>query len=126
AFADPLDLTTLGRDFRRRHHEIYGYATDEHWEMQSLRLRTWVGRRMEFGPLDAPHGIPQPTSIAPCWFDPSAPRAPPRSDRDRLPAGVTINGPAIVEDAWSTIIVPPDYALRADAQGHLWINEVLP
>ena len=39
-FADPLDLATLGRDFRRRHNDIYGYATDEHWEMQSLRVRT--------------------------------------------------------------------------------------
>jgi N-methylhydantoinase A len=125
-FADPLDLATLGRDFRRRHREIYGYATEEHWEMQSLRLRTLVGRRTTFGALDTPEGEPQPTSVAPCWFDPSAPVATPRFDRDRLPTGATIAGPAIVEDAWSTIVVPPGYLLRADALGHLWIKEATP
>ena len=50
-FAEPLDLATLGRDFRQRHREIYGYATEEHWEMQSLRLRALVARRTTLGPL---------------------------------------------------------------------------
>jgi N-methylhydantoinase A len=124
-FADPLDLATLGRDFRRRHNDIYGYATDEHWEMQSLRLRAGVGRRTTFGPFAAEGGAPQPTSVGPCWFDPSAPLQTPRFDRDHLPTGVRIDGPAIVEDAWSTIVVPPGYVLHADAMGHLWINEAV-
>jgi N-methylhydantoinase A len=122
-FADPLDLAILGRDFRRRHNDIYGYATDEHWEMQSLRLRALVPRRTKFGPLADSGSVLQPTSIGPCWFEPAAPHQTPRFDRDRLPAGMTIAGPAVVEDAWSTIIVPPGYALRADAMGHLRINE---
>ena len=50
-FAQPLDLEQLGRDFRKRHHEIYGYSTEEHWEMQSLRMRALVARRTTFGPL---------------------------------------------------------------------------
>jgi N-methylhydantoinase A len=124
-FADPLDLATLGRDFRRRHNDIYGYATEEHWEMQSLRIRAGVGRHTTFGPFAAEGGAPQPTSVGPCWFDPSAPLQTPRFDRDHLPAGVRIDGPAIVEDAWSTIVVPPGYVLRADAMGHLWINEAV-
>jgi N-methylhydantoinase A len=122
-FADPLDLAILGRDFRRRHNDIYGYATDEHWEMQSLRLRALVPRRTKFGPLADSGSVLQPTGIGPCWFEPAAPHQTPRFDRDRLPAGMTIAGPAVVEDAWSTIIVPPGYALRADAMGHLRINE---
>jgi N-methylhydantoinase A len=124
-FAEPLDLKVLGRDFRKRHHEIYGYATDEHWEMQSLRVRTLVPRQTAFGPLAALDGAPEPTSVGPCWFEPAAPHQTPRFDRDRLPPGVQIAGPAIVEDAWSTIVVPPGYVLRADAMGHLWINEVV-
>jgi N-methylhydantoinase A len=124
-FAEPLDLQALGRDFRKRHHEIYGYATDEHWEMQSLRIRALVPRQTAFGPLAALDGAPEPTSVGPCWFEPAAPHQTPRFDRDRLPPGLQIDGPAIVEDAWSTIIVPPGYVLRADAMGHLWINEVV-
>ena len=122
-FADPLDLATLGRDFRRRHNDIYGYATDEHWEMQSLRVRTLVPRQTTFGALAELHGMPEPNSVGPCWFEPQAPHQTPRFDRDRLPAGARIAGPAVVEDAWSTIIVPPGYILHADKMGHLWIKE---
>jgi len=122
-FAEPLDFLKLGHDFRKRHHTIYGYATDEHWEMQSLRVRTLVPRRATFGPIAKLHGKPEPTAIGPSWFEPAAPRQTPRYDRDLLPAGARIAGPAVVEDAWSTIIVPPGYVLSADAMGHLWIRE---
>ena len=122
-FTAPLDLPALGRDFRRRHHEIYGYATDEHWEMQSLRLRALVARRTRLGSLAAAETMPEPTSVGDCWFEPAAPHRTPRFDRDRLPTGARIDGPAIVEDAWSTIVVPPAYILTTDTMGHLWIRE---
>jgi N-methylhydantoinase A len=122
-FAEPLDLLTLGHDFRERHRTIYGYATDEHWEMQSLRVRALVARSTTFVPMAEQQRKPEPTSVGPCWFDPAAPHQTPRYDRDFLPPGVRIAGPAVVEDAWSTIIVPPAYTLRADAMGHLWIKE---
>jgi N-methylhydantoinase A len=122
-FAQPLDLERLGHDFRDRHRAIYGYATDEHWEMQSLRMRALVARQTTFGRVAERHGMPEPTSTGPCWFEPSAPHQTPRFDRDRLPSGARIAGPAVVEDAWSTIIVPPGYMLGADAMGHLWIRE---
>ena len=122
-FAEPLDLPRLGQDFRERHRTIYGYATDEHWEMQSLRMRALVPRRTAFGPMPEQRGMPEPTSVGPCWFEPSATHQTPRYDRDRLPSGARIAGPAVVEDAWSTIIVPPGYVLSADTMGHLWIKE---
>ncbi len=122
-FAAPLDLERLGRDFRQRHREIYGYATEEHWEMQSLRMRALVARKPEFAELAGPGAMPSPTSVGPCWFEPAAPHQTPRYDRDLLPVGVRLAGPAVVEDAWSTVIVPPGYVLGADAMGHLWIKE---
>jgi N-methylhydantoinase A len=122
-FVAPLDLERLGNDFRQRHREIYGYATDEHWEMQSLRLRTLVARQTTLGPLAGASAMPEPTSIGPCWFEPAAPHDTPRYDRDRLPSGVVIAGPAVVEDAWSTIVVPPGHVVSTDAMGHLWIRE---
>jgi N-methylhydantoinase A len=124
-FTFPLDIGALGSDFRKRHQEIYGYATDEHWEMQSLRLRAATPRRTAFDSVDPRAGKPEPTSVSSCWFDPAAPVATPRFDRDLLPTGVTVAGPAIVEDAWSTIVVPPGYTVHADAMGHLWIKETV-
>ena len=67
--------------------------------------------------------MPEPTSIGPCWFEPAAPHDTPRYDRDLLPRGVVIAGPAVVEDAWSTIVVPPGHVVSTDAMGHLWIRE---
>ena len=86
-------------------------------------MRALVPRRTTFGPMTGQQAKQEPTSVGRCWFEPSAPHQTPRFDRDRLPAGARIAGPAVVEDAWSTIIVPPGYALSADAMGHLWIKE---
>src|SRR5690606_10082392 len=90
--AAPLDLARLGRDFRARHGDIYGYATDEHWELQSLRMRALVPRRIGIAPLAAQGGMPAPTRVAPCWFDPAAPHPTPRYDRERLPPDARIAG----------------------------------
>ncbi len=122
-FAPPLDLDRLGRDFRGRHHEIYGYATEEHWEMQSLRMRALVDRRPAFYPVTDSGPLPEPASVGDCWFEPAAPHRTPRFDRDLLPCGIGLQGPAIVEDAWSTIVVPPGYVVSTDTMGHLWIRE---
>ena len=82
-----------------------------------------INREMHDKPLGIPGESAVPTSVTPCWFEPAAPHQTPRYDRDRLPTGVRIAGPAIVEDAWSTIVVPPGYTLGSDAMGHLWIRE---
>jgi N-methylhydantoinase A len=36
--------------------------------------------------------------------------------------GQRFDGPAVVEDAWSTVVVPPGAALTVDARGHLHIE----
>ena len=82
-----------------------------------------VARQTTLGPLAGASAMPEPTSIGPCWFEPAAPHDTPRYDRDRLPSGVVIAGPAVVEDAWSTIVVPPGHVVSTDAMGHLWITE---
>ncbi len=77
--------------------------------------------------------MPEPTSVGPCWFEPQAPHRTPRFDRDRLPPGAQIAGPAVVEDAWSTIVVPPGYTLACrhdgpslDQRGQLMKNSIDP
>jgi N-methylhydantoinase A len=59
---------------------------------------------------------------APCTFDSCGAVATPRYDRAGLAVGSTLGGPAIVEDASSTVIVPPGATLTADAHGHLHIE----
>ena len=58
----------------------------------------------------------------PCWFDDEGPRETPRYARDMLSTGARLEGPAIVEDAWSTTVLPPGATLEVDIHGHLRID----
>lgn len=130
-FALPLDIGALGAAFRTRHHAVYGYATDEPWEMQSLRLSARIARTAHLKPIETqqttqPITQPKPNSLSRCWFDRTGPRDTPRFDRDTLAAGARIAGPAIIEDSWSTVVVPPGTAATVDHFGHLFLREASP
>ncbi|MGZ8369161.1 MAG: hypothetical protein ACXWVK_10785, partial [Rhodoplanes sp.] len=45
-----------------------------------------------------------------------------RFDRAAMPPGGVVCGPAGIEDAFSTVVVPPGATAAADARGHLVIT----
>ncbi len=118
AFSVPFDPAALERDFHARHRLLYGYATDEPPVVESLRVQARL-----------PSGVPAPgparaAARAPrmrrCSF-PGAPEVPTAIlHRDALDGRVA--GPAIIEDAWSTVIVPPGWQAQPDAAGHLFLT----
>ncbi|UCH74384.1 MAG: hydantoinase/oxoprolinase family protein [Rhodospirillales bacterium] len=116
------DSARLGDAFRALHAKLYGFATDEPWELVALRVTVSLprpdGRPIAPGTAHARDGGRQ----GECWFGPGEPVATPRFERASLPPGRRIAGPAIVEDAWSTIVLPPGAALDADDRGHLHID----
>jgi N-methylhydantoinase A len=119
----PLEPERLGRDFRRIHEQLYGFATDEPWELQGLRLRLSApaGKALE-GPGGGGEAAPAPIAEDPCWFEAGAPVTTPRYDRGALAPGWRGEGPAIVEDDWSTVLVPPRTAAWVDEGGHLHLE----
>lgn len=121
----PLDdPIRLNREFLDRHRALYGFATEEPWELVSIRLRVSAPRTNGVrGPTTpGPVGQPIPGPAPPCTFDVRGPTATPRLARSGLTAGRTLAGPLVVEDAWSTVVVPPDATLAADEAGHLHID----
>jgi len=64
---------------------------------------------------------PSPTKTLPCTFESGEPVPTPRYDRAGLGPGSALDGPVIVDDAWSTVVVPPGASLTADDAGHLHI-----
>ena len=117
-FAIPLDHITLERDFHTRHRQLYGYATDEPAVVESLRVQA---RR--------PSGItPGHASITPptlsrsrrCSFPGAIDVPTPILSRASLDGIVA--GPAIIEDAISTVLLPPGWQARADAAGHIFLT----
>ncbi|NIM28746.1 MAG: hydantoinase/oxoprolinase family protein [Gammaproteobacteria bacterium] len=118
------DPTQLGRQFRARHEQLYGFATDEPWELVSLRISLTAPRRARpdmARARDDGNAALAGRSTA-CWFDASGPRQTPLHARAALADGDRLEGPAIIEDAWSTVVLPPGAVLRVDACGHLHID----
>ena len=121
----PLDdPDRLNRDFLDRHRALYGFATEEPWELVSIRLRVSAPRTNgEHRPMPSDStGQPIPGTALPCTFDARGATATPRVARSGLTAGRTLAGPLVVEDAWSTVVVPPGATLTADEAGHLRID----
>ena len=117
------DRARLNREFLDRHRALYGFATEEPWELVSIRVRVSAPRTNGTRRI-ATHGStgePVPSSTLPGTFGTAGPAPTPRFDRTSLPAGRPFAGPAVVEDAWSTVVVPPGATLVADGAGHLRI-----
>lgn len=58
------------------------------------------------------------------WFDEAGPREADVHDRDLLPPGAELAGPAIIEEATTTTLLLPGQQLRCDEFGLLRITEV--
>ena len=120
-FTLPLDPDFLREQFLKKHRELFGYATTEPCVIESVRVQarqpstTQVGRpgidtrRTEFVPRK-------------CSFDNAHDVMTDVIDRGTMSAVIT--GPAIIEDAWSTVVVPPGWQAAPDAGGNLYMTRV--
>ena len=116
------DPAALGRTFKDRHRVLYGFATEEPWELVAIRMRVSAPRNGE-APSSAAklNEPPSPTKMFRCTFEAGDAVMTPRYDRGGLGPGSALEGPIIVDDAWSTVVVPPGASLTADDAGHLHI-----
>ena len=118
-FDDPAGV---GRDFRERHRVLYGFATEEPWELVSIRVRVSAPRNGEVRlPAVKANEAPSPSKMFRCTFESGDAAMTPRYDRAGLCPDHPLEGPVVVEDAWSTVVVPPGATLTADGAGHLHI-----
>ena len=119
SFTLPLDVARLKKDFLARHHELFGYATGEPCVIESVRVQarrpstTVVSR-----PATAVRAVSSGTRI--CSFDGLHDIATAIIDRAALTD--IVHGPAIIEDAWSTVVVPPGWQARPDDGGNLFLT----
>lgn len=129
---EAADIDLLGARFRETHHRIYGYATDEPFLVESLRVAASA-------PSDATPGMtrkagasapgaaipcapPLPSGSLLCCFDSDGFVATRCYDRAQLPVDAIVSGPAIIQDEWSTTILPAGSRAHRDAMGHLHIE----
>jgi len=129
----PLDTPLTGaaveaavQAFHERHRERYGHADpEEPVEIVVLRVRG----RVETPPVDLPREpeTDRPLDAAvlgerPVWFDATEPTLTTAYDRTELHHGHTLDGPAILHQYDTTIVVPPGWHARVDAWQNVWIE----
>ena len=117
------DAARMGERFFDRHRSLYGFATDEPWEMVSIRTRASVPRSRDCSaPTPVRRAAPARVRSLPCTFTAGEKDLTPRHDRAALVAERPLEGPVIVEDGWSTTVVPPGATVTPDRDGHLHID----
>jgi N-methylhydantoinase A len=119
-FAGLMTRAQLGAAFRAAHVRLYGYATDEPWEIEALRV-TASG---DAPPSPAARDVtraPAATRSQLCHFARGGEVETPRLDRGTLAVGRDVAGPAIIEDTVSTIVVAPGWRARRDGRGNVEI-----
>ena len=115
---DDADWTPLRAAFDARHEETFGYA-DPANDVEIVNVRLVSIGEVDKPALDlAPRGAGDPVvERRPVWFGEW--RDTPVLDRERLPAGRRIEGPAIVEEAGGTTVAPPGWTVEVDPSGAL-------
>jgi N-methylhydantoinase A len=120
------DPGRLREAFEARHRQLYGYATGETVECVNLR----VVARLEAPLPPAARGAgssrgrrrAQPVGRQRAVFAGPGEVQLARYDRGALAPGAAVDGPAIVDDEWSTIVVYPGQRATADGSGNLLID----
>jgi N-methylhydantoinase A len=120
--ASGSDAAALRSVFESRHRQLYGYATGERVDCVNLRVTALAEE--EWAPSAAPstRGTARPARSQRAFFRGVGEVAMSRYDRGQLPAGAPVDGPALVEDEWSTIVVYPGQRGAADRLGNFSIE----
>ncbi len=115
----PATAGALAEAFEARHRVLFGFASGEAWELLGLRVAARAPRAPAATPAMAEAPAPKPFATDPCWFTPDAALPTPRYLRSALAPPHRVSGPAVIEDDWSTIVIPPGWSALPDASGHL-------
>ncbi|MGH3360316.1 MAG: hydantoinase/oxoprolinase family protein [Nocardioidaceae bacterium] len=114
-------LADLVQVFHEQHEREYAFRQDEApVEIYQLGL-TAIGTtpKPEFEPLDTSAATPpEPASRRRVYFDEVGWTETGVYEREKLPAGTKLHGPAVIDQLDSTTVVPPDMRAEVDE----WLN----
>jgi N-methylhydantoinase A len=125
---DPATAAATVAAFHDAHERLYGYCFRDRPEQQvewvNLRV-TGIGpiRRPALRPLSASDHAAKPSDIRDVCFDAPAGFVPaPIFWRPDLPAGATVDGPAVIEEYGATVPLHPGFTATVDHLANLIIT----
>ncbi len=100
--------------FHEKHEALYGFRSDDAVEIVNLRV-TVIGvvPKPEIKAEEMKEHSPKPDCYRDVYFDTWM--RTPIYKRKKLKAGARIDGPAVIEDYDTTIVIPPDYTAFVDS-----------
>ncbi len=122
--AEPFATADLAARFTAAHQRLFGFYTDEPWELDTVRVRVSAPPALPLSSLRDPDkgDSVEAKRNAECWFEDIGSTMVPFFDRGALPTEWRMRGPAVIEDAWSTVVLEPASVAWLDARGHLQIE----
>ena len=120
-------LAQAAQVFHGLHEQFYGFGRpEEPVEMVNLRLRASLPTekpRLRHAGNEASPDTAQ-TSVRNVCFERAGNYLPtPIYERHKLPSGAVLQGPAVIEDPQTTVIVPPGFDARVDEFGNIRISK---
>jgi len=108
--------------FHERHHDVYGYSfPGETIELIHANV-TALGAGAQPAPRQLPAGLlPEPRELREVRFGGIGSHVTAVYRREELPAGASVQGPAVIEELDSTTLVPPGQELHVLENGILRI-----
>lgn len=121
----PISLSALTESFRSKHHDAYGFCLDEEWECVAFRITARTGARTPVGSIVPTLNATSAETIrrlgtTRCFFEGIGWLE--VSEYKRISQPSSIEGPAIVVDEFSTVVIPPGWTGRTYDGGHIDIE----
>jgi N-methylhydantoinase A/oxoprolinase/acetone carboxylase beta subunit len=125
----PASVREVVAAFHAVHERVYGYArVQQPVEFVNFRaVHRYPLPEPRVRPAGPTTGAPDDARIGarPAYFAPEGFVPTAIHDRARLPTGAQVNGPAIVEQADTTTVIPPGYRAVVDASFNLRVGKGL-
>jgi N-methylhydantoinase A len=123
---DAKSIEKVKDAFHRRHEALYTYS-ERHNAVEAVNIESTL-----YGHVDKPKppridkGAPAAKAVkgyrTAIFSAAGRPQRTPVYDGGRLGAGATVNGPAIIEEVTTTIVVDPEWTARLDSSGSYLIT----
>jgi N-methylhydantoinase A/oxoprolinase/acetone carboxylase beta subunit/N-methylhydantoinase B/oxoprolinase/acetone carboxylase alpha subunit len=121
------DLEQLGKNFHKEHEELYTFTIS--WvpvEIRNLRLIARI-KAKKLDLIKIPEGTKDPSKAYKrtrnCLFNGNSVETP-VYDSEKLKAGNTIVGPAIIEVPTTTAVIPPNFQCKVDIHNNYVMTKV--
>ena len=115
-------LDNLAAAFHEKHLQTYGHANpSEAVQLVNLRL-TAIGHMPSLSLAHRQNPVATRCRLREVWFRETGLTSCPVHWRDGLAADEALIGPAIIEAADSTVVVPPGWIAAVDSRGYIRLS----